>query len=88
MFIVDKMDLISIACQEVGLDLDIDTELVEGIFEDINNFELGQHQVDNSAGDRLDMMTPKQLSFYGDLSNTVFTDKDGQESTVFLQNTR
>ena len=84
------MDLISLACQEVGLDLELDAELVEGIFEDINNYdyEPGYQYGESSAGDRLDMMTPKQLSFNGDLPNTVFTDKDGMESTVILQNTR
>jgi len=41
----------------------------------------------NEAPDRLEQMTSKQLSFYGDLPNTVFTNQDGKQSTIILQNT-
>ena len=84
------MDLISIACQEVGLDLEnitinvSDHDYKKFIKSDANN--VTQTFVNVSMNDRLNQMMPKQLSFYGDLPNTVFTDNEGKESKIIVQN--
>ena len=86
-----NMDLISIACQEVGLDLENitinvvnDNDFKQIIKSDTNN--VTQTYVNVSMNDRLNQMMPKQLSFYGDLPNTVFTDNEGKESKIIVQN--
>ena len=84
------MDLISLACQEVGLDLEnisinvSDDSLKQFIKSDFSN--ASQTYVNVAQNDRLNLMMPKQLSFYGDLPNTVFTDNEGKESKIIVQN--
>ena len=92
------MDLIALACQEVGLDL---TEAAVEVIEVTNQDEWRQPwQDDNSQegwplaweeesrakpGRGPGIVLHKQLSFGGDFSNTVFTDQEGKESAVDLQ---
>lgn len=79
------MDLISLACKEVGLDLEHDSVIDDFIQVHEAN---GVHpkSISNETQDRLEQMTSKQLSFYGDLPNTVFTNHNGKQSTIILQN--
>ena len=95
------MDLVALACQEVGLDLT--EEIVE--FKDVQvpNQDEWRHsswQDDVSQevwplaweeashvkpGNESRVFLHKQLSFGGGTSSTVFTDHDGRQSTVSLQ---
>ena len=87
------MDLISLACQEVGLNLELD-ELVNYDVVDPHQVSVGvdHHEVYSDAGsgrlDRLETMASKPLSFSGDLPNTVFTDQDGKNSQIIYQHDR
>ena len=115
------MDLIALACQEVGLDLTghemaetvssqvvwrqssqvacrADTsqegwqdDTIQESWQDNSSQESWQLQLveeDSRAkpgGGGSRVVMPKLLSFGGDVSNTVFTDKEGKESAVALQ---
>ena len=87
------MDLVSLACEEIGLNLEMESRFEDNSVvnvADLNNFYPAIGMSSNIRGgekvDRLDLMVPKQLSFYGDLPNTVFTDNDGKQSKIILQN--
>ena len=87
------MDLVSLACEEIGLNLEMESRFEDNSVvnvADLNNSYPAMGMSSNIRGgekvDRLDLMVPKQLSFYGDLPNTVFTDSDGKQSKIILQN--
>eukprot|EP00092_Neocalanus_flemingeri_P034857 GFUD01037932.1.p1 GENE.GFUD01037932.1~~GFUD01037932.1.p1 ORF type:complete len:491 (+),score=153.59 GFUD01037932.1:55-1527(+) len=102
------MDIVALACQEVGLDLtdheltdaavdeysqDLWRDTTQAAWQDDTSQEGWQLQVAEMSkeGNRrletrlAEVVMPKQLSFGVDLSNTVFTDQEGKESSVDLQ---
>eukprot|EP00092_Neocalanus_flemingeri_P034856 GFUD01037931.1.p1 GENE.GFUD01037931.1~~GFUD01037931.1.p1 ORF type:complete len:507 (+),score=150.46 GFUD01037931.1:55-1575(+) len=102
------MDIVALACQEVGLDL-TDHELTDAAVEEYSQdvwrdttqaawqddtsqegWQLQVAEMSKEGNRRLEtrlaeVVMPKQLSFGVDLSNTVFTDQEGKESSVDLQ---
>ena len=78
------MDLVSLACEEIGLDLNQETKIDDNDLiypSDQNSYIVNLE--DNSSG--FDMPLLDSISYYGDLSNTVFTDSEGKETKLIVQ---
>ena len=77
------MDLVSLACEEIGLGLNLETNAED-------EFLLHQSDYNDSYVVNMEkeyngfIPTPGSISFYGDLSNTVFTDSEGKETKLIL----
>ena len=78
------MDLVSLACEEIGLDLNHETKIDDNDLlyqSDPNNYVVNLE--DDSSG--FDIPLLDSISYYGDLSNTVFTDSEGKETKLIVQ---
>ena len=78
------MDLVSLACEEIGLDLNQETKIDDNDLiypSDQNSYIVNLE--DNSSG--FDIPLLDSISYYGDLSNTVFTDSEGKETKLIVQ---
>ena len=77
------MDLVSLACEEIGLDLNQETKIDDDLLyaSDQNSYIVNLE--DNSSG--FDIPLLDSISYYGDLSNTVFTDSEGKETKLIVQ---
>ena len=78
------MDLVSLACEEIGLDLNQETKIDDNdlIYTSDQNSVIVNLE-DNSSG--FDIPLLDSISYYGDLSNTVFTDSEGKETKLIVQ---
>lgn len=79
------MDLVSLACEEIGLDLKHETNIEDNdmlLYPTDGNTSIINLAEDFSA---FDVPTIDSISFYGDLSNTVFTDSEGKETKLIVQ---
>ena len=78
------MDLVSLACEEIGLDLNQETEIDDYDLlysSDQNSYIVNLEDI--SSG--FDIPSLDSISYYGDLSNTVFTDSEGKETKLIVQ---
>ena len=78
------MDLVSLACEEIGLDLNQETKIDDYDLlypSDQNSYIVNLEE--NTSG--FDIPLLDSISYYGDLSNTVFTDSEGKETKLIVQ---
>ena len=77
------MDLVSLACEEIGLDLNQETKIDDDLLysSDQNSYIVNLEE--NTSG--FDIPLLDSISYYGDLSNTVFTDSEGKETKLIVQ---
>ena len=78
------MDLVSLACEEIGLDLNQETKIDDNDLlypSDQNSYIVNLDE--NFSG--FDIPLLDSISYYGDLSNTVFTDSEGKETKLIVQ---
>ena len=78
------MDLVSLACEEIGLDLNQETKIDDYYLlypSDPTSYIVNLE--DNTSG--FDIPLLDSISYYGDLSNTVFTDSEGKETKLIVQ---
>ena len=77
------MDLVSLACEEIGLDLNQETKIDDDLLypSDPNSYIVNLEDI--SSG--FDIPSLDSISYYGDLSNTVFTDSEGKETKLIVQ---
>ena len=79
------MDLVSLACEEIGLDLEHETKIEDNdisLYLSDGNTSIINLEEDVSG---FDIPIIDSISFYGDLSNTVFTDSEGKETKLIVQ---
>ena len=77
------MDLVSLACEEIGLGLNHETNLEDEFL--LHQSDYNDSYVVNMEKESNGFIpTPGSISFYGDLSNTVFTDSEGKETKLIL----
>ena len=75
------MDLVSLACEEIGLDLDHETNIEDRDIVCPSEYVVNLEEESNL----FDVPMLDTISYYGDLSNTVFTDSDGKETKLIVQ---
>ena len=75
------MDLVSLACEEIGLDLDHETSIEDRDIVCPSEYVVNLEEESNL----FDVPMLDTISYYGDLSNTVFTDSDGKETKLIVQ---
>ena len=79
------MDLVSLACEEIGLNLEHETKIEDN---DMSPYlSDGNASIINIEEDfnGFDVPIIDSITFYGDLSNTVFTDSEGKETKLIVQ---
>lgn len=77
------MDLVSLACEEIGLGLNLETNAEDEFL--LHQSDYNDSYVVNMEKESNGFIpTPGSISFYGDLSNTVFTDSEGKETKLIL----
>ena len=79
------MDLVSLACEEIGLDLEHETKIEDNdisLYLSDGNISIINIEEDVSG---FDVPIIDSITFYGDLSNTVFTDSEGKETKLIVQ---
>ena len=79
------MDLVSLACEEIGLDLEHETKIEDNdisLYLSDGNTSIINLEEDVSG---FDIPIIDSISFYGDLSNTVFNDSEGKETKLIVQ---
>ena len=78
------MDLVSLACEEIGLNLEHETKIEDNDMSPyLSDGNASIINIEDFSG--FDVPIIDSITFYGDLSNTVFTDSEGKETKLIVQ---